>query len=857
MNKLISVFISAVCLFMASCGERMTYKDRTFSAEDRATDLVKRLTLQEKVSLMQNNSRAIPRLGIKPYGWWNEALHGVARAGLATVFPQAIGMGASFNDSLLYEVFSVVSDEARVKNRNAREKNSYKQYQGLTFWTPNVNIFRDPRWGRGQETYGEDPYLTAKMGVAVVKGLQGEAIDGYDKAHACAKHYAVHSGPEWNRHSFNAADIDPRDLWETYLVAFKDLVQKADVKEVMCAYNRFEGEPCCGSDRLLNQILREEWGFDGIVVSDCRGINDFYTKGAHETHAGRPEASAAAVLSGTDMECGRDTVYATLVEAVDKGLIKIEDIDRSVRRVMQARFELGEMDDSTPWDTIPNEMVDCQKHRDKALDMALQSMTLLQNRNNVLPLKEDMTIALIGPNANDSVMQWGNYNGFPSHTSTLLQALRKRVPADKLIYLPACGRVDNKVYQSLFDRCSTSEGKGFTAEYWDNAEFKGKPVVLDRQTVPLFFNSGGDTPFVSGVPVSGFSSRYLANFTAVNNGQIEFRIQMRGACELLVNGERIASLKELHNRPNKTYRMDMSAGKTYNIELKYRHVGEAATLCFDLGEEVGVSTQTVLERVKSADVVVFAGGICAQLEGEQMKVDAPGFRGGDRTDIELPFVQRNLLNTLAKAGKRIVLVNYSGSAMGLVPETESCQAILQAWYPGQAGGRAVADVLFGDYNPAGRLPITFYKDVSQLPDFQDYSMKRRTYRYFTDKPLFPFGFGLSYTDFAYGKAKVEDNCLLVPVENTGKMDGDEVVQLYIQKSGDKDGPLKTMRAFKRIHIPAGKSVVVRIPLTNEIFEWWDASTNTVRPLEGTYRLYYGGSSADEDLERMDYQFEQS
>ena len=722
MKKILIPVLLAGAL-MSACQQKLPYQDASLSPEERAADLVQRLTLEEKVSLMQNNSSAVPRLGIKPYEWWNEALHGVARNGLATVFPQAIGMGAAFNDSLLHVVFTAVSDEARAKNHMARRDSSYKRYEGLTFWTPNINIFRDPRWGRGQETYGEDPYLTGQLGMAVVRGLQGPEDSQYDKAHACAKHYAVHSGPEWNRHSFNAENIDPRDLWETYLPAFKDLVQKADVKEVMCAYNRFEGSPCCNSDRLLMQILRDEWGYEGLVVSDCGAINDFYVKGRHETHKDDADASSASVLSGTDLECG--SVYKSLADAVRQGKIKESDLDRSVSHLLKARFELGEMDETTPWDAIPDSVVNCHAHQALALRMAHESMTLLQNKNNLLPLKAGMTVALVGPNANDSVMQWGNYNGFPGHTVTLLEALRKRLSEEQLIYVPG--------------------------------------ALYAEGVVP----------------------------------------------------------------------------KHKKEEMKEMKPLDAASL---------------LNQVGRADVVVFAGGISPLLEGEEMKVNVQGFKGGDRTDIELPAIQRQLLRALKAVGKKVVFVNFSGSAVGLESETQTCDAILQAWYPGEAGGTAVADVLYGDYNPAGRLPVTFYKNVGQLPDYEDYSMKGRTYRYFEGMPLFPFGHGLSYTTFVYGKAEVKDGCLLVPVTNTGRMDGDEVVQLYLNRPDDAGGPRKTLRAFKRVHIPAGATRTVSLPLTEETFNWWDTATNTVHPLKGSYKLLYGGSSDDRALQTMMYEF---
>lgn len=488
---------------------QLPYQNPDLTPEQRATDLLQRLTVEEKISLMQNNSPGIPRLGIRPYEWWNEALHGVARAGLATVFPQTIGMAASFNDSLVQKVFTAVSDEARAKNRAFNDQGQYKRYQGLTMWTPNVNIFRDPRWGRGQETYGEDPYLTSRMGVAVVKGLQGPDSARYDKLHACAKHFAVHSGPEWNRHSFNAENIAPRDLWETYLPAFKTLVQEADVKEVMCAYNRFEGDPCCGSNRLLTQILRDEWGFNGIVVSDCGAISDFWGAKKHNTHPDAAHASADAVLSGTDLECGSN--YRKLTDAVKAGIISEEQIDISVKRLLKARFELGEMEESHPW-ALPYSIVDCPEHRHLALQIAHETMTLLQNKENILPLDKHAKVAVIGPNANDSVMQWGNYNGTPSHTSTLLSALRSKLPAAQLIYEPVCGLTDDITFNSLFNQCSYHAKPGFTATYWNNPDFKGEADATVQLSTPFRFTTLGATAFAPGIELTGFTGRYQTVF---------------------------------------------------------------------------------------------------------------------------------------------------------------------------------------------------------------------------------------------------------------------------------------------------------------------------------------------------------
>jgi len=814
-----------------------------------------RLTLEEKVALMQNASPAIPRLGIKEYDWWNEALHGVGRAGLATVFPQAIGMGASFNDSLLYEVFDAVSDEARVKSRIFSENGVLKRYQGLTFWTPNVNIFRDPRWGRGQETYGEDPYLTGQLGMAVVRGLQGPEDSKYDKLHACAKHFAVHSGPEWNRHSFDAENIAPRDLWETYLPAFKDLVQKADVKEVMCAYNRFEGEPCCGSNRLLMQILRDEWGYKGIVVSDCGAISDFYRPETHGTHPDKEHASAGAVLSGTDLECGGE--YGSLADAVKAGLIDEKLIDVSLKRLLTARFELGEMDEQPAWAEIPASTLNSKEHQDLALRMARESLVLLQNKNNILPLNTGLKVAVMGPNANDSVMQWGNYNGIPGHTVTLLEAVRSKLPEGQVMYEPGCDRTSREALQSLFSECSINGKPGFLAEYWNNRTREGEVVATDQISTPFHFATTGATTFASGVEITDFSARYESVFRPSQSGDVAFRFQLDGEVTLMVDGEQVAQKVYVKN-PTNLYTLQAKAGKEYHIEILFKQRNERATLDFDLGKQVEINLNLAVEKVKDADVVLFAGGISPSLEGEEMPVEVSGFKGGDRTDIELPAVQRDLLRTLKKAGKKVVFINYSGSAIGLVPESNTCEAILQAWYPGQAGGTAIVDVLFGDYNPAGRLPVTFYKDAGQLPDFEDYSMKGRTYRYMQQQPLYPFGYGLSYTTFIYGEANLGKNTigkgetamLTVPVSNVGQRDGDEVVQVYLRSPADKDGPRYTLRAFKRVHIPAGQTKSVTIPLTHESFEWFDEATNTMHPVAGTYELLYGGSSDKNKLKAI-------
>ena len=679
--------------FQLACAALLLATACTQTPEKRAQKLIAQLTIEEKASLMMHDSQPVEALDVPAYNWWNEALHGVARNGKATVFPMPVAMAASFDEPLVNKVFTAVSDEARVKNRQALESGRVGWYQGVTFWTPNINIFRDPRWGRGMETYGEDPYLTGTLGMAVVRGLQGPSTAEVLKAHACAKHFAVHSGPEWNRHSYNA-EVSERDLRETYLPAFKDLVTKADVQEVMIAYNRFRGEPCGASNYLVNTILRGEWGYKGIVLSDCWAIADFYEEGRHGFSPDGPHAAAAAVHNGTDLNCG-DT-YRFIPEAVRQGLLDEKDVDRSLERLLAARICLGELDGNVePWASLPDEIVEGEEHRALSLKMAQESIVLLQNRDDVLPLDPKARIALVGPNANDREMLWGNYNPVPEHSVTLLDALKERV--------------ENLVY------------------------YKG--------------------------------------------------------CELV-------------------------------------------------GDDISA------ERLDEYDVVVFAGGISPKLEGEEMDVPLPGFKGGDRESIELPEVQRHLLQALHYAGKKVVLVNFSGSAMGLEPETQSCDAILQAWYPGQEGGTAIANVLFGDVAPSGKLPVTFYKRVEQLPDFEDYAMKGRTYRFFEGEPLFPFGFGLSYTTFAYGKAQVKGDQLVLEVSNIGPVDADEVVQLYVRRPADTEGPRKTLRAYKRVHVPSGQSVEVSLPLTEETFLWWDEARQRMVPQKGEWELLYGGNSRD-------------
>ena len=853
MNKKISFLLLLIAAtILVSCNNQPAYKNTNLSPEERAEALLKELTLEEKVAMMMDASAPIERLGIKEYNWWNEALHGIARSGLGTVFPMPIGMAASFDKDALHDVFVAVSDEARAKNTKAVQEGSYKRYQGLTVWTPNINIFRDPRWGRGIETYGEDPYLTSVLGVEVVKGLQClDENEKYDKMHACAKHFAVHSGPEGNRHSFNAENISPRDLYETYLPAFEALVKEGEVKEVMCAYNRLEGDPCCGSDQLLVNILRNEWGYDGIVVSDCGAIDDFHRKNAHETHPDAASASAKAVLSGTDLECGGS--YRALVEGVEKGLIKEEDIDVSIKRLLKARFELGEMDDlsEVSWSKIPYSVVASAKHSELALDMTRKTMTLLQNKNNILPLaKKGQKIVVMGPNANDSIMQWGNYNGTPAKTTTILEGIRNYAGnGNEVSYIPGCSWVEETLIHSVYNECKSKEGIGFTARYWNNTTCEGEPVATAQLTEPFSLCTTGATVFAPGVNLTDFSGTYESVFTPTKSGEVVFNFHVSGKAELYINNERVTRMHHREGGSGRTYTLQAEAGKSYDIKIVYSYINNFAQINFDLGIKEEISIPKTVDQVKDADVIVFVGGISPRLEGEELGVEIPGFYKGDRTSLELPAVQRQLLNALKAAGKKVVYVNCSGSAIGLEPETKSCEAILQAWYPGQAGGQAVAEVLFGDYNPSGSLPVTFYKNVEQLPDFENYDMANRTYRYFTGKPLFTFGYGLSYTTFTYGdfqlasSAKVGETIkVVVPVTNSGKMDGDEIIQVYLKKQGDDEGPIKALRAFKRVNIPAGKTLNVELELTPKQLEWWNPETNTMCNQAGNFDIMVGCDS---------------
>jgi beta-glucosidase len=850
------LFILNLLFALSLRAQTLPYQNPDKSSEERAQDLVSRLTIEEKATLMCDGSEAIPRLGIKKFNWWSEALHGLANNDSVTVFPQPIGMAASFDDDRVYKIFNAVSDEVRAKYHKSKRKGlENRRFLSLSVWTPNVNIFRDPRWGRGQESYGEDPYLMSRMGVSVVKGLQGPSASKYKKLLACGKHFAVHSGPEPSRHTINLNNVDPRDLWETYLPAFKALVQEADVREIMCAYHRLDDEPCCGNSRLLQNILRDEWGFKYMVVSDCGAISDFYN--SHKVSPDAIHAAATGVLAGTDVECGSGSAYKKLPEAVKMGLISEEEINKHVQRVLIGRFDLGEMDDDAivPWSKIPMSVVNSNDHKQLALEMARETMTLLQNKSKILPLSKSIKkIAIIGPNADDERLMWGNYNGRPFSTVTVLNGIKTKLPSEKIIYDRACDLTDKMYIESIIGECSMDGKAGLKATYWNNRELSGEAAAALQITDPIQLTTDGQHEFAPGVHLQDFSCKYETVFKPAQSGEIIFKIEPRGRFELFVNGDTL--YKPIRFGP-RTMRIPVKVenGKEYKIEARFRQIGNwPASLSLNFGREVPVKFDALIEKLKGINIVVFAGGISSQLEGEQMPIDLPGFKGGDRTDIELPEIQRTCLKELKKAGKKIIFVNCSGSAMGLVPETESCDAILQAWYGGESGGQAVADVLFGDYNPSGKLPVTFYKSIKQLPDFENYSMQGRTYRFMSD-PLFPFGYGLSYTTFSIGNAKADKTAikanegieLTIPVSNTGKRDGTEIVQVYVHKVNDSDGPLKTLRGFQRIEVAAGKTDQIVINLPYKSFEFFDRASGKMAVTSGEYEVLYGDSSNAKDL----------
>lgn len=798
------------------------YKNNNLAVKDRVNHLISQMTLEEKVSQMTHDASAIERLGIPAYNWWNEGLHGVGRAGVATVFPQAIGLAATWNPDLMTLIAAAIADEARAKHNEALRRGIRDIYTGLTFWSPNINIFRDPRWGRGQETYGEDPYLTASMGVPFVQGLQGDDPH-YLKLVATPKHYAVHSGPESHRHSFDA-QVDERDLRETYLPHFEACVKEADAYSIMGAYNRTNGEACCASPTLLQKILRDEWGFEGYVVSDCLAIYDIYAN--HKLVETAAEAAALAVENGCDLNCG--CTYPALKIAIEQGLIAESSIDTALERLFTARFLLGMFDppESVPFSQIPYDVINSEAHQALALRTARESIVLLKNEGNFLPLsKEIESIAIIGPNADNLQSLLGNYNGTPAVGSTLLTGIRKKVsPTTRIYYAQGCA-IANGVpplaiipTTCLYPADPNEKMNGLTAVYYNNPAFEGKPAIkrIDS-TVNAIWK---DTTPLSGQWGDSFSVRWTGFLVPPKSGTYRIAVNGFSSYNLQIDDKVIVTFSDIHHPRITGQEIDLEVGRFYKIQLDYISQGLDPQIQLLWSYPDTDYPSEALAAAEKADVIIAAMGLSPNLEGEEMPVNIEGFFGGDRTDIVLPSPQETLLKELHALGKPMILVLLNGSALAINWAAEHVPAILEAWYPGQAGGDALADVIFGDFNPAGRLPVTFYRSVDELPPFEAYSMENRTYRYFTGEPLYAFGHGLSYTTFNYDNLQIDRKeveaggkiQISVEVTNCGSRAGDEVVQLYVRQTAVPPRPLKELKGYKRVSLEPGECKTVTFTL---------------------------------------------
>lgn len=820
---LLALCISSTNLVNAQSYQSLPMWNPALPTEKRVTDLVSRLTLEEKVAQMLNHAPAVERLGIPAYDWWNEVLHGVARTPYrVTVFPQAIGMAATWDTQSLYRMADYAALEGRaIYNKSLQEGRAGERYLGLTYWTPNINIFRDPRWGRGQETYGEDPFLTAMLGKAFVRGLQGEDKK-YLKAAACAKHYAVHSGPEPTRHSDNF-NPTPYDLWDTYLPAFKELIVNAKVAGVMCAYNAINTQPCCANDLLMNDILKKQWKFSGYVTSDCWAVDDFFRY--HKTHKDATASAIDAVIHGTDVECG-NSVYRTLVDAVKNGLIKETQLDSSLHRLFTIRYRLGMFDPASmvKYAQVAPSVLEAPQHKAHALKMAQQSIVLLRNENNTLPLSKKMKkIAVIGPNADNKIAILGNYNGIPSKVVTVLDGIKAKLGNQVAVHYEKAINFTNDtlmIYDNISNRYSIDGKPGIKAEYFNNEQLQGQPAVVQIEKGIDHYWPEGQAP-TEGVNNAHFSARYTTNIKADKDAQLNFEVEGDDGYRVLVNGATIVDAWTRNRWGAKQFTLSTKKDSTYLIVVEYYQTEGTASIRLQSGHYEKTDINALKNRLQDVDAIVVLGGISPQLEGEEMKVDYPGFNGGDRTSILLPAVQTQLLQQLQQTGRPVILVMMTGSAIATPWESSNLPAIVNAWYGGQSAGTAVADVLFGDYNPAGRLPVTFYKSDNDLPAFGNYDMTNRTYRYFMGEALYPFGYGLSYTTFKYSNIQVPATIkqrkkitVSAVVTNTGKKDGEEVVQLYLShQQPDMHTPLRALKGFQRINLKVGQSKTIQFTLT--------------------------------------------
>ena len=843
--NLILIF-SALMVFAQN--ENLDFLDPALPMEERVDMLVSQMTLQEKVDQLEYTSKAVDRLQVPEYNWWNECLHGVARAGYATVFPQSISIAASWDADLVSRVAVAISDEARAKHHEFVRRDKRGIYQGLTFWSPNINIFRDPRWGRGHETYGEDPYLTGILGTQFVKGLQGDDPK-YLKVVATAKHYAVHSGPEPLRHEFNAL-VSERDLRETYLPAFRMLVKDGGAYSVMGAYNQFRGVPCCASDELIG-ILRNDWGFDGYIVSDCWAISDFYTFQDFSEDAA--EAAAAAVKAGTDLNCG--TSYHHLTEAVERGLITEDEIDVAVKRLFTARFKLGmfDPDEEVAYAQIPFSVNTSKENDELALEAARKSIVLLKNQGKTLPLSKDIkTLAVIGPNADNWESLVGNYNGIAKNPVTVLKGLQNKLPNTKILYAEGShlAKGVSNLHAIPTEFLQTEDGqKGVKGEYFNNAELEGDPMFTRiDENINFYWEADAPIPEMND---DDFSVRWTGYIVPPVSG--EYRIGCWGMPQLdiWVEGEKLLSHKSEHHAFHHEKAVKMEAGKKYKFVYEYANDhgdGDAKLLWAIPNQNL---KEEAVELAQKSDAVILVLGLSQRLEGEEMELEVDGFEGGDRTHLKLPATQRELMKAIQATGKPVILVLLNGSALAVNWADENLEAIITAGYPGQEGGNAVADVLTGDYNPAGRLPVTYYKSVDQLPPFEEYDMKNRTYKYFNGEPLYPFGYGLSYTSFTYSdvnlakKAKIGDAIeISAKVTNSGDVAGEEVVQLYLTDVvASTPRPKYQLEGFQRIALKPGETKTVNFVLEPRQFSIIGADDKRVIE-PGEFSLFVGGSQPE-------------
>lgn len=794
--------------------DRPRFRDPSLPLPIRVDDLLSRMSIEEKISQLLYNAPAIEHLGIPSYNWWSEALHGVARAGRATVFPQSIGLAATFDAHLMHRVATAISDEARAKYHAALRSGGTGIYEGLTFFSPNINIFRDPRWGRGMETYGEDPFLTSRMAVAFIRGMQGDDRR-YLKTAATAKHFAVHSGPEPDRHRFDAR-VSERDLRETYLPAFRASIIEAQVASVMCAYNRYVGEPCCGSPALLQRILRDEWKFGGYVVSDCWAISDFWQ--FHRTSRDQADAAAAALMAGTDVECG--VSFDSLRTALRMGLVHEADVDRALRRALEVRFRLGMFDPPTqvPYASTGMEVVDCNDHRLLALEAARKSIVLLRNEGNVLPLRKDLKrIAVIGPAIDDVDVLLGNYNGTPSDPVTVLQGIWNAVDASTEVVVATGCEVSARTpivvpvaEGALLTTSGPSRRHGLQAEY---GALSAPDRPLHRRIDSMVDFNWWESAPAPGVPADSFFARWTGVLVPSVSGRYDLGARVFGSFRLWLEDTLFTEYSDRHVVFTQTRPVELEAGRSYRIRLEFSDRRRDALIQLVWAIPHPRQHEKALVAATGADVAIVVLGLTPRLEGEEMPVQVEGFSGGDRTSLDLPREQEDLLKAVVATGTPVVLVLMNGSAVSINWASEHVPAIVEAWYPGQAAGTALAEVLFGDVNPAGRLPVTFYRSVDQLPPFDDYAMTNRTYRYFTGEPLYPFGYGLSCTSFSYDalllpvRAGTGDTITAsVTVRNSGRRAGDEVVQWYVSlEGGSNPAPIRSLVGFERITLSPGES----------------------------------------------------